>query len=141
MEIDNPSRGGNGCDRRTTRSRGDIHEFVIYSPTALRRTRGRLRLTQASFARLIGVSADTVRKWEAGTSHPSNLATQSLEAALRAPEILEALARPARNPAAQPLPRLRPGDVERVALRRQQSTTLKVPYPSLPRKQRTTPDT
>jgi len=98
-----------------------------------------LRLTQASFGRMVGVSGDTVRKWEAGSSQPSKLARLSLDAALRAPEVVEALQRPARNPSAHVLPRLQPGDVERVAARRETGTTPTVTYASLPRKGQAAP--
>ena len=106
------------------------------TPQSIKRTRQRLRLTQASFGTLIGVSTDAVRAWEAGRRVPSQLARVALEQALRSPEVLAALERPARNPQAQVLPRLRPGDVGRVASRRATQARTVVPLSEVPQRQR-----
>jgi len=111
-------------------------DSVNTTPQSIKRTRQRLRLTQASFGTLIGVSTDAVRAWEAGRRVPSQLARVALEQALRSPEVLAALERPARNPQGQVLPRLRPGDVGRVASQRATGARTVVPLREVPQRQR-----
>ena len=96
---------------------------MVHTPASIRRTRQRLRLTLPAFAALVGVSRTTVVDWEAGRQRPGRMASRLIDAAMRSPEVVEAMARPARNPANnRPLPGLRPGDVGRVVARREAST-------------------
>jgi putative transcriptional regulator len=45
-----------------------------YGPDDVRRVRGLLGMSQAVFARFLGVDANTVRSWEQGTRPPSAIA-------------------------------------------------------------------
>jgi DNA-binding transcriptional regulator YiaG len=51
-------------------------DFVTrdYGPDDVRRVRGLLGMSQAVFARFLGVDANTVRSWEQGTRPPSAIA-------------------------------------------------------------------
>ena len=50
-----------------------------YQPEQIREVRVRLGYSQAFFARIIGVSADSVRSWEQGLRSPSRAAARVLE--------------------------------------------------------------
>lgn len=70
------------------------------TPTALRRLRAELDLTQAAFAAQIGVQRETVARWESGTraipEPVARLATRlhtELRAAAKAQRIRKAMAR------------------------------------------------
>ncbi len=55
--------------------------------------RAKLRLSQAEFARLLGISVDTLQNWEQGRRKPSGAARVLLKVAARHPEaVLEAVA-------------------------------------------------
>src|SRR5438094_3336957 len=49
-----------------------------YGPDDVRRVRGLLGMSQAVFARFLGVDANTVRSWEQGTRPPSAIARRFL---------------------------------------------------------------
>ena len=58
--------------------------IVLPGPAArIRVLRGRLGLTQARLAELMGVSFVTVSRWENGQSHPSRLALEKIARAER----------------------------------------------------------
>lgn len=110
---------------------------MAYTPASIRRARHRLRLTLPAFAALVGVSRTTVVDWESGRQRPGRMASRLLDAAMRSPEVLEAMAKPARNPATnRPMPGLRPGDVGRVVARRETSAQASVSLSALGRTRR-----
>ena len=41
-----------------------------WTPASIKRQRARLKLSQREFSEILKVSANTVARWEAGTSHP-----------------------------------------------------------------------
>ena len=49
-----------------------------YGPDDVRRVRGLLGMSQAVFARVLGVNANTVRSWEQGTRPPQPIARRFL---------------------------------------------------------------
>jgi putative transcriptional regulator len=52
-------------------------------PTLVRETRQQLKLSQAKFAAQLGVSFQTVNRWENGRANPSPLALQRLNELMR----------------------------------------------------------
>jgi putative transcriptional regulator len=55
--------------------------------------RAKLRLSQAEFARMLGISVNTLQNWEQGRRKPSGAARVLLKIAARHPEaVLEAVA-------------------------------------------------
>jgi putative transcriptional regulator len=70
--------------------RGELRPAKVYdyNPAAIRQIRGRLHLSQAKFARLIGVPAGTLRNWEQGVRRPRGPALALLRVAQKHPEIL-----------------------------------------------------
>jgi len=57
-----------------------------WAPTAVRRLRKKLKLTQESFAHQLGVTWVSVSRWENGHSTPRGLSAKALDAlAKRAP--------------------------------------------------------
>ena len=63
---------------------------VVHSPVALARAAS--GLSQAQFARLMGVSVRTLQEWEQGRRHPSGAAQPLLAVAQRHPDVLRELA-------------------------------------------------
>ena len=62
-------------------------------PDSVAAVRARLNLNQAEFARLLGISVDTLQNWEQGRRKPSGAARVLLKVAARHPEaVLEAVA-------------------------------------------------
>ena len=49
-----------------------------YSPTAIKKIRHRLRLSQAAMAKFLNTSLSTIQKWETGAKQPSGLALKLL---------------------------------------------------------------
>jgi putative transcriptional regulator len=62
---------------------------VVHSPVA--QVRAASELSQAQFARLMGVSVRTLQEWEQGRRKPSGAAQTLLEVAVRHPEVLREL--------------------------------------------------
>jgi putative transcriptional regulator len=56
-----------------------IPEPGKYSPTAVRKLRDQLGMSQAVFAELLGVSRVWVQGWERGVRHPSPLARRLMD--------------------------------------------------------------
>jgi putative transcriptional regulator len=50
-----------------------------YGPDDVRRVRGLLGMSQAVFARFLGVDANTVRSWEQGNRPPSPIARRFMD--------------------------------------------------------------
>jgi putative transcriptional regulator len=51
----------------------------VYNPDDVRRVRGLLGMSQAVFARFLGVDANTVRSWEQGNRPPSPIARRFMD--------------------------------------------------------------
>lgn len=51
---------------------------MTFTPTAIRKLRHALGLTQESFAHEVGVSVSNVNRWENGHARPSRLAQRRL---------------------------------------------------------------
>lgn len=49
------------------------------TPSEIKGLRKKLKLSQEAFAHLIGVSFQTVNRWEKGSSKPSSLALEKIE--------------------------------------------------------------
>lgn len=63
------------------------------SPNAVAAIRAKLKLSQAEFARVFGISVDTLQNWEQGRRQPTGPAKVLLRVANRHPEaVLEAVA-------------------------------------------------
>jgi putative transcriptional regulator len=62
-------------------------------PDSVAVVRAKLKLSQAEFARLLGISINTLQNWEQGRRKPSGAARVLLKVAARHPEaVLEAVA-------------------------------------------------
>jgi putative transcriptional regulator len=59
--------------------------FIVKNPKEIRE---RYDMTQAQFARLLGISARTLEKWEQGERHPTGAARVLLQVAARHPDCL-----------------------------------------------------
>lgn len=66
--------------------RGKVGRIVTYPPVA--ETRARVGLSQAEFARLLGVSVRTLQEWEQGRRAPSGPARMLLAIAHKNPRAL-----------------------------------------------------
>jgi DNA-binding transcriptional regulator YiaG len=60
--------------RRTARTYRDDFTAREFGPDDVRRVRGLPGMSQAVFARFLGVDANTVRSWEQGTRPPGAIA-------------------------------------------------------------------
>ncbi|MDD2764509.1 MAG: helix-turn-helix domain-containing protein [Opitutaceae bacterium] len=73
--------------------RKDVARVDRISPDSIAAVRARLGLSQAQFARAIGISLDTLQNWEQGRRKPTGPAKVLLQIAARHPEtVLEAVA-------------------------------------------------
>jgi putative transcriptional regulator len=61
-------------------------EIEPYSPEAIKKIRGSLRLSQAVFAKFLNVSLSTVTKWEQGIQPPTGAACRLLDEIHEDPE-------------------------------------------------------
>lgn len=74
------------------RRRGGVRIDRI-APSSVAAIRGKLKLSQAQFARAFGISLDTLQNWEQGRRQPSGPAKVLLRVADRHPQaVLEAVA-------------------------------------------------
>jgi putative transcriptional regulator len=60
-------------------------EPTIYAPATVKHTRALLKASQAVFARLLGVSVNSVRAWEQGINVPSSIACRFMDEIRRDP--------------------------------------------------------
>ncbi len=68
-----------------------LHTHKLRRPASPQRIRARLRLSQAAFAALMGVSLRTVQDWEQGRRKPSGPAEALLRIAEQHPEVFAQL--------------------------------------------------
>ena len=66
---------------------------TTYSPTVVSEIRQQLGVTQAEFAKTLGVSPESVKSWEIGRRHPSGLAAGVVSAMHESPDLYYLLAR------------------------------------------------
>jgi DNA-binding transcriptional regulator YiaG len=66
-------------EKYTFRSVRSVPEPGKYNAGAVRKTRALVGVSQAVFARMLGVSAALVRSWEIGQRHPSPIARRMLD--------------------------------------------------------------
>ncbi len=62
--------------------------FKVDAQNDIVKTRGKLGLSQAKFAAILGISQDTLQNWEQGRRKPTGAAKVLLRIAVRHPEIL-----------------------------------------------------
>ena len=89
------SAKSDGSIRRTiTRRDGTIEKDEIIPPdkALVALARAATGLSQAAFAKLLGVSTRTLQEWEQGRKSPSGAAATLLKVAARQPEVLRELA-------------------------------------------------
>jgi putative transcriptional regulator len=65
----------------------EIPDPPHFTPSAIHKLRGQLGLSQALFAKLLGVSRKLIEAWEAGTRIPSPMACRLLDTVARHPAI------------------------------------------------------
>lgn len=80
--------------RVITRSDGTVEqdELIPAERALVAQARAATGLSQAAFARLLGVSVRTLQEWEQGRKSPSGAAATLLKIAARHPEILQEVA-------------------------------------------------
>jgi putative transcriptional regulator len=88
-----PQRDGS-MRRVITRRDGTVEKdhFIPAGDTSVRAARAATGLSQAQFARLLGVSVRTLQEWEQGRKAPSGAAATLLRIAERRPEVLKEVA-------------------------------------------------
>ena len=59
-----------------------------FDPLTVKAVRRKLRVSQVTFAHLIGVSAATLRNWEQGRTYPEGAARALLRIAAKRPDIV-----------------------------------------------------
>lgn len=78
-------RTGHGARRSVVR----IKDVPHYDAASIKKLRVNLKLTQSSFAHIVGVTAKTVEAWEAGTNPPRGSARRLLEIIEKQPAIIK----------------------------------------------------
>lgn len=63
-------------------------KFEVKTANDVVRTRAKLGISQTKFARLLGISEDTLQNWEQGRRKPSGPAKVLLKVAARHPKII-----------------------------------------------------
>ena len=88
-----PQRDGS-MRRVITRRDGTVEKdhLIPAGDTSARAARAATGLSQAQFARLLGVSVRTLQEWEQGRKSPSGAAATLLRIAERRPEVLKEVA-------------------------------------------------
>jgi putative transcriptional regulator len=88
-------RQADGSTRRViTRRDGTVEKDHVIPPaeTPVRAARAATGLSQAQFAKLLGVSVRTLQEWEQGRKIPSGAAATLLKIAGRRPDVLKEVA-------------------------------------------------
>ena len=70
---------------------GKIGRKITVEVTPVTEARAKVGLTQAEFAKLLGVSLRTLQEWEQGRRQPSGAAKSLIAIALKRPEVLREL--------------------------------------------------
>jgi putative transcriptional regulator len=78
-ELEQMMNAGQRADELFTVKTLEIPTPHPYTPRQLRALRASLRVSQAAFAQLLGVSTVLVKSWEQGTREPSLLARRLLD--------------------------------------------------------------
>ncbi len=88
------ARADGSIRRRITRRDGTVERDEIIPPdkALVALARAATGLSQAAFAKLLGVSTRTLQEWEQGRKSPSGAAATLLKVAARHPEVLRELA-------------------------------------------------
>ncbi|MDX9872781.1 MAG: helix-turn-helix domain-containing protein, partial [Clostridia bacterium] len=76
---------GKGARRRVIR----VKEVPVYTAANIKNIRIGLKLSQATFAHVLGVNVKTVEAWEAGTNPPRGTARRLLEIIEKNPAIIK----------------------------------------------------
>jgi DNA-binding transcriptional regulator YiaG len=84
-ELHEALRSGRPLHEQFTVRTIEIASPKAYRAAEVRRTRARLAVSQAVFARLIGVSAELVQHWEQGITAPRPLARRLMDEINRDP--------------------------------------------------------
>lgn len=82
LEYERTGRGGR-------RSIVRIKEVPHYDASSIKKLRNRLKLSQSTFAYIVGVTTKTVEAWEAGTNPPRGTACRLLEIIEKEPSIVK----------------------------------------------------
>jgi len=85
-ELHDALRSGRPLEEQLTVRTVEIAAPRLYSAKDVRRMRHRLAVSQAVFARLIGVSVQLVEHWEQGVANPRPLARRLLDEIDRDPD-------------------------------------------------------
>jgi|ASRP01.1.fsa_nt_gi putative transcriptional regulator len=78
-----------GNQSKATRSRVEIAELPSYHGVKIKEIRMKKKLSQAAFAKVIGVSVKTVEAWEADRNIPSGPVQRLLDMIEREENVLE----------------------------------------------------
>jgi putative transcriptional regulator len=70
---------------------GKIGRKITIQLTPVAEARAKVGLTQAEFAKLLGVSLRTLQEWEQGRRQPSGAAKSLIAIAMKRPEVLREL--------------------------------------------------
>lgn len=73
--------------KRFQSGEGRLHTRVLTDPSPPKAIREKLRLSQSSFATLMGVSYRTIQDWEQGRRNPCGPAKSMLRVAEQFPEV------------------------------------------------------
>ena len=57
------------------------------TPEEIKKLRTKLKLSQEGFARILGISCQTVNRWERGLSKPSGLALARIQSLIQTREV------------------------------------------------------
>jgi putative transcriptional regulator len=84
-ELEAAVRSGRPLREQFTIRTIEVVEPRAYSPRDVQRIRGRLGISQAVFAQLVGVSVELVEHWEQGVASPRPLARRLMDEINRDP--------------------------------------------------------
>ena len=78
-----------GKPSKTRTKTVEIKELALFTAEDIKSLRLQMKLTQKSFAALMGVSIKAIESWERGTNQPSGSARRLLEILRNAPDMVE----------------------------------------------------
>ena len=85
-EIKEALQSGEPLEKRFKVRIVEVIEPGVYDPAAIKATRAGLKVSQAMFARIVGVSKVLVQSWEAGVRVPNTMARRVLDEVNREPK-------------------------------------------------------